>query len=178
MPVTPDEWALVRRTVALSIRSGLHCAIASRGPDGSPHLTPIGSVVLTDVGKGFYFDIFNRELACNLAADPTVTILAVDSGRLMWLRSLLKGTFVRPPGVRMLAEVGQPRPSTPDEIRQFHRVVGPMLRTRGGQLLWSRLPRVRDLRITTIIPLSTGTMTSGAHPSATINHAVIPSARS
>ena len=59
MPLTHAEWALVRRTVRLSIRSGLHCAIASRDPDGSAHLTPIGSVILTDLGQGFHFDIFN-----------------------------------------------------------------------------------------------------------------------
>jgi hypothetical protein len=177
MPVTQDEWALVRRTVARSIRSGLHCAIASRDPDGNPHLTPIGSVILTDVGKGFYFDIFNQELGRNLSSDSRVTILAVDSGKLMWFRSLVKGTFVRPPGVRITAEVGEPRPSTADEVSQFHRVVGPMLRTRGGQLLWSRLPRVRDLKIHTVTPLSAGRMTSSASSDATIRHATIaPSA--
>jgi hypothetical protein len=173
MPLTQAEWAMVRRTVRLSIRSGLHCAVASRNPDGSAHLTPIGSVILTDIGRGFYFDIFNRELARNLDNNPQVTILAVDSGRLMWLRSLLRGAFVRPPGVRLTAEVGRPRPSTPDEIKQFHRVVGPMLRTRGGRLLWSRLPRVRDLRITSVTPLSIGPMTSGASPTATLNPAVL-----
>jgi hypothetical protein len=165
----------VRRTVAHSITSGLHCAIASRNPDGSAHLTPIGSVILTDLGNGFYFDMFNRQLAHNLDTDPQVTILAVDSGKLMWLRSLLKGTFVRPPGVRMTAEVTQPRPSTREEIKQFYRVVGPMLRTRGGQLLWGRLPSVRDLRIKTITPLSIGAMTSNAGLAATINQSVISS---
>lgn len=178
MPVTHDEWALVRRTVAHSVRSGLHCAMASRDPDGHPHVTPIGSVILTDIGKGFYFDIFNQGLARNLASDGRVTILAVDSGRLMWLRSLLKGTFVRPPGVRITADVGEPRPSTAAEISRFHRMVGPILRTRGGQLLWSHLPRVRDLTIHTVTPLSVGRMTSGASPNATIRPAKIATATS
>jgi hypothetical protein len=53
-----------------------------------------------------------------------------------------------------------------------------MLRTRGGRLLWGRLPLVRDLRINTITPLSTGRMTSGASPTATINRAEIFSPRS
>jgi hypothetical protein len=172
--MTPEQWELVRRTVELSVRSGLNCTIGSHNADGSLHLTPIGSVVLTDVGKGFYFDIFNSQLARNLAADPRVTILAVDSGRLMWLRSLLKGSFVRPPGVRLTGQVGSPRPSTEAEIRRFHRVVGPLLHTRGGQMLWSRLPRVRDIRIESVIPLRIGPMTeeslTGAIPSSVLEH--------
>jgi hypothetical protein len=151
----------------MTIKSSIHCAVASRNPDGSSHLTPIGSVVLTDVGRGLYFDMFNEQLARNLAEDPRLTILAVDSGRLMWLRSLLRGGFVRPPGVRLLGEAGPARPSTPGEVKRFQRVVGPLLRTRGGQMLWGRLPYVRDLRIDTIVPLRIGAMTE-AHTSAQI----------
>jgi hypothetical protein len=168
MTMTPDEWDLVRRTVRRGVRSGLHCAVASRNADGSAHVTPIGSLVLTDFGQGFYFDILNRDLARNLREDPRVTVLAVDSSRWMWARSLIKGTFVRPPGVRLTAEVGPPRPSTPEEIKQFHRVLGPLLHTRGGQRLWSRLPRVRDLRITAVTPIRVGAMDTGASPAATI----------
>jgi hypothetical protein len=172
MAIAPEDWEKARQTVRMTVKSSLQCAIASRNPDGSPHLTPIGSVFLTpEVGKGFYIDMFNRQLAANVAEDPKVTIMAVDSGRLMWLRSLLGGSFVRPPGVRLVAEVGAPRPSTPEEVRQFQRFVGPMLRTRGGQLLWGRLGTVRDLRIDSIVPLRIGPMTE-SHESARIGATV------
>jgi hypothetical protein len=172
MRVTPEEWDVVRRTVRLSVRSGLNCTIGSRNADGSVHLTPIGSLILTDLGRGFYFDIFNTQLARNLADDPRVSILAVDSAKPMWLRSLVKGGFVRPPGVRLTGTVGAPRPSTATEIRKFHRVVGPLLRTPGGRLLWGRLPTARDVRIDSVVPVRTGTMTE-AHPSGRIAAATL-----
>ena len=45
-------WALVNR----SFRSPLHYAFASVNPDGTPHVTPIGSLLLReDEPTGFYF---------------------------------------------------------------------------------------------------------------------------
>jgi uncharacterized protein len=157
--VTQQEWEWARQVVHRAVGTSIHCAVASRDADGSPHVTPIGSVTLTEPGRGFYFDIFNTQLARNISEDPRVAILAVDSGKLMWLRSLLGGRFVRAPGVRLVATVGARRPSTPAEVASFHRLVGPLRHTRGGRMLWGALPVVRDIEVERIIPLRTGTMT-------------------
>ncbi|MDJ1370480.1 pyridoxamine 5'-phosphate oxidase family protein [Gulosibacter molinativorax] len=161
IPVTisQEDWSVVRRIVPRTIRSSLHCSITSLNPDGSPHVSPIGSFLPTDNGHGIYFDAFNVQLAANLRRDPRVSILAVDSGPFMWARSLMKGRFTRPPGIRMTGTVGPPRRSTPSEVRRFHRLVGPLLRTRGGKLMWTSLPIARDVKIEYVEPIWMGSMT-------------------
>jgi uncharacterized protein len=159
MTISETEWTMARRVVARARRTSLHCSIASANPDGTPHVTPIGSLVLGDIGTGLYFDIFNRQLASNVAINPRVTILAVDSGRIMWGRSLLKAKFVEPPGIRLVGTISAPRNSRPDEVDRFHRALGPLLRTPGGRDLWGALPRVRDITVERVCALSIGTMT-------------------
>lgn len=80
MDITDEDWAMVRRLVPRTIRSSLHCSIASLNPDGSPHVTPIGSFLPTEKGRGVYFDAFNAQLSANVDRDPRVTILAVNGG--------------------------------------------------------------------------------------------------
>ena len=159
MTITSEDWTIARTVVRRALRSTLHCSIASTNPDGSAQVTPIGSVLLNGVGSGLYFDIFNKQLAANVDRDPRITIVAVDAGRIRWLRSLLRGRFASPPGVRLSGTVGPARPSTPEEVARFHRIAGPLLRTRGGRLMWSRLPRVRDVTLDQVSTLSIGRMT-------------------
>ncbi len=165
--ISPEQWRAVRRTWDHVLRSSTHYSVASVNPDGTPHVTPIGSVFLTGPGSGFYLDLFNRQLAENLAVNPRVMILGVDSSKPMWLRSLLRRRFVRPPGVRLTATVGPRRPATADEVKRLHRALGPLVRTPGGRLLWRNAPYARDLTIETIVPLRIGSMTE-SHPDAQI----------
>ena len=58
----PLDWNLVRRGVTDAFRSSLHCSVATSNEDGSPHLTPIGSVLLTEAGRGIYFEIFATQV--------------------------------------------------------------------------------------------------------------------
>jgi uncharacterized protein len=166
--ISPQEWGLVRRTWDRVLRSSMSYSVASVGPDGTPHVTPIGSVFLNDEpGTGFYLDMFNKQLSENVRANPRVMILGVDSGKLMWLTSLLRGRFVRPPGVRLVATVGPRRPSTEPERQRLNSALGPLVRTPGGRLLWRDLPHVRELRIEAVVPLRIGRMTE-SHPGARI----------
>ena len=158
--VSDEQWREAVRIVRRTIRTSLHCSIASTNPDGSAHVTPIGSLLLTDKGAGVYFDAFNVRLATNVDRDPNVSILAVDSGPLLWLRSLVGGRFVRPPGIRLIGTVSGPRPSTQAEVARFRGFVGPLFRTRGGQMLWGSLPTARDVRINRIEGIGMGAMTA------------------
>lgn len=159
MDITDEDWAMVRRLVPRTIRSSLHCSIASLNPDGTPHVTPIGSFLPTEKGRGVYFDAFNVQLSANVDRDPRVTILAVNSGPLLWARAFLQGRFVSPPGVRLVGTVGAQRTSTSREVQRFHGLVGPLLRTRGGAVMWRSLPLVRDVAIERVTPLWLGSMT-------------------
>ncbi|WP_347957039.1 pyridoxamine 5'-phosphate oxidase family protein [Gordonia aichiensis] len=160
MGLTDEQWTAARRVVHRAIRSSLHCSITSLNADGSPHVTPIGSFLPTSKGRGIYFDAFNKQLAANVDRDPRVTILAVDSGPVMWAKSLLRGHFVSAPGIRLVGTVGEQRESTEREVQRFHDLVGPLLKTKGGVRMWGSLPLARDVVIESIEPIHMGPMTA------------------
>jgi hypothetical protein len=142
--------------------TSFHFAIATVGADGQPHVTPIGSVLLTDPGRGFYFEEFPTTLPRNLRRDPRVSILAVNSGRGLWLRALVMGRFAAPPAIRLHGRVvGGPREATAQELARWQRRVRLLRRLRGHALLWGRLRRVRDLEIDAAEPVRLGSMTEG-----------------
>ncbi|QRY63264.1 pyridoxamine 5'-phosphate oxidase family protein [Gordonia sp. PDNC005] len=157
--ITDRQWTQARQITRRAVRSSLHCSIASVNADGTAHVTPIGSLLLGSLGHGIYFDVFNARLSANVDGRPEVTILAVDSGRMVWGRALLSGRFSRPPGIRLIGTVGPRRPSSPEEIARFHRAVGPLLRTRGGAAAWASLTRVRDVHVNRIEKIRMGQLT-------------------
>jgi hypothetical protein len=169
-PTDPEVWRQVRRTVARSRASSLHCALASVDADGRPHVTPIGSVVLGAPGRATYLDVFNVELGRNLDRDPRCTLLAVDSKPTTWLTALVRGRFDSPPGVRLAGVASRTRPATDEELERFRRAVRPALLTRGGRTMWGRTDhlRARDLEFDAVLPVNvprmTGHLWAGATP--------------
>lgn len=160
-PTDPAVWQQVRATVRGASASSMHCAIASIGADGHPHVTPIGSVMLTEPGRGVYLDVINVQLSRNIDRDPRIELLAVDSRRRTWLRGLVRGRFDTPPGVRLVGVAGATRPLRDDERERFERRVRWAIRTRGGRRLWgdpSRF-RARDLTFTDVSPVRIPAMT-------------------
>lgn len=125
--------------VRRAVRTSLHCSIASTNADGSSHVTPIGSVLLGDFGSAIYFDVFNKRLAGNIERDPRVTILAVNSGRVMWLRSLAKNQFAAAVSA-WFGVVGPAREPTQTEIYPVQSVVRRLLRKRRPDPLGSNPP--------------------------------------
>lgn len=100
-----------------------------------PGRTPVGTVLLRDDHTGFYFDQYTSALARNVDADPRVCLMAVDTGRLFWLRSLLAGRFIAPPGVRLYGTVGALRPATQPELAHVRRNVRKTQWLKGGKML-------------------------------------------
>lgn len=153
------DWAMARGMFRRAFRSSFHYAIATVGEDGSPHVTPIGSVLLNEPGHGIFFDIFTSQLSQNLDRDPRVCVLAVDSGKSFWLASLIRGRFSAPPALRLTGTAGPRRPSSSTERQRWLRRVRPLSRLKGHQLLWGDLAHVRDLTIHSALPVRVGTMT-------------------
>ncbi|MEV6773162.1 pyridoxamine 5'-phosphate oxidase family protein [Nocardia sp. NPDC051030] len=155
------HWDRIRTVVARGQRSTGHCAIASVGPDGIPNVTPVGTVFLRDNGTGFYFDVYTSALARNIEANPKVCLMAVDSGSWMWLRSLIIGRFVQPPGVRLYGTAGSRRPATAEERSEVERRVRQAQRLKGGRLLWSEFTHVRDITFSEFRPVRYPRMMDG-----------------
>ena len=97
-------WRKARQFCGAAFRSSLHFAIASVNAEGKPHVSPIGSLCLQPDRRGFFFEIFTRALPMHLESNTAVSILAVDSSRLFWLRSLWKGRFDSWPALQFDAE--------------------------------------------------------------------------
>jgi hypothetical protein len=155
----PLDWNLVRRGVTDAFRSSLHCSVATLNEDGSPHLTPIGSVLLTEPGRGIYFEIYATQLARNLERDPRLEVMAVDSGKGFWLLALARGRFSRPPGFRFTGTAGPRRPASAEEQRRWRRMVRRARRLKGHDLLWGQLKHVRDLTFDAVAPVRIGALT-------------------
>jgi hypothetical protein len=135
--ITSADWQVIRRVFREGFASSFHFGVASVGDDGSPHLTPIGSLVLGEVGQGFYFE----EYAAGLAR------------RLQLLKALWRGEARRPFGVRLYGTVGERRDATATEIERLQRRVSSLRFLRGHRLVWGKLRTVREVRFHAFEPV-------------------------
>ena len=164
MTFTQRQWHLITDLFTRSVATSMHCAVATVNPDGSPHLAPIGSFVLLDNGTGLFFDGFLGTTERNLRHDPRISVLAVDSSRLRWLKVLATGRFRALPAIRLTGTAGARRQATPEELDQFRRRVRWLRRLKGHDLLWGNLRFVHDVTFDTAAPVQTGALTKGLWP--------------
>lgn len=144
---------LVARTPSLSM--------ATTDEDGTPRVTPIGSLFLTDEGQGFYFEKLPRGLRKNLDRDGRFALLAVRGGLLFWLKGLVSGRFRKFPALSMKGRAHKCRPCTPEERKQFDSRFGRFKGTRGYNVLWKDMHTVREITIDTIEPANLASLTKG-----------------
>ena len=154
-----QNWTEIKRVVARGQAAMLRCSIASVSPEGTPNITPVGTVFLRDDQTGFYFDQYTNTLAQNLETNPKVCVMAVNTSLFFWLRSLLIGRFVSPPGVRLYGTIGDLRPATPEELQHVQQRVRSTRWLKGNRLLWSNFSHVRDISFTSFRPVSYPSMT-------------------
>ncbi len=153
MEITSADWEIIRGIFGGAFASSFHFAVGSLGEDGSPNLTPIGSLVLGDVGRGFYFDGYAAGLGRRVERDSRVCVMAVDASRWRMIQALWRGEARRPYGVRLHGTVGERRPATAAELERFQRRVRPLRFLRGHALLWGHLRTVRDVRFHAFEPV-------------------------
>lgn len=155
------HWPTIKRVVEVGQASTIYCSIASLNADGSPTITPIGTVFLRDDCTGYFFDQYTQALARNVAQNPHVCLMAINAGRWFWLKSLLFGRFASPPGVRLYGTMGARRPATSDELARIARRVNPSRWLKGSRALWSDFTHVRDLHFTVCRPVVYPVMMEG-----------------
>lgn len=158
-----EDWHVIKRLFNRSFNSSFHYAIASINEEGEPHVTPIGSLLLGEPGKGIYFDEFIRQLSINLQHNPKVCVLAVNSNRWFWIRSLFGGRFHVPPAIRLYGTVGNRREATETEIKLWQRRVRWTKITKGYALLWKNMRVVRDINFSRVEPVNIGAMTQDSN---------------
>jgi len=152
-------WETIQMAFQSSLGSSMHYAVATVNEDGSPHVTPIGTLFLRENRTGFYFDEFPVNMSKNLERNPRVCILAVNSNPTFWQKSLLAGKFETPPAVRLLGSVGKKREGTKEEIAMWQNHVKLAQGTKGYDLMWKNMRMVRDIYFDSFEPILMGEMT-------------------
>ena len=142
-----SKWNLIKNLFSKAQKANMHVNIASVSINGIPNITPIGTVFLNDDGTGFLFDSFSKLLAENLQQNNNVCISAVNSSKLFWLSSFIKGQFTSYPGVRLYAELGELRPATEDEKLRVNTRIQALKWTQGSKLIWSDFTHVREFNV-------------------------------
>jgi hypothetical protein len=161
MELGEKQWDQIRKIFQQAFNSSFHFAIATVNKDGSPHVTPIGSLMLLDGKKGFYFEEYVSNLSQNLQHNKRVCIMAVNSGKWALLKSFFLGKFIAPPGVRLMGNAGERREATPREIELFQKRVKNYRIFKGYKRLWSKLKYVREIHFDTYEPIRIGALTRG-----------------
>jgi uncharacterized protein len=159
-----SDWSLAKAVCRDAFKTSFHFSIASVNSAGYPHVTPIGSLMLGDwvdgTGQAIYFERFTRQLPAHASANPNICVLAVNSGRWFWLKSLLAGRFTQPPALRLFGTMGQIRPATEIELQRWRKRVAITQATKGHQLMWQGMSDVREITITRIESVNLGKMTA------------------
>ncbi len=153
------HWKTIQRVFQESLGSSRHYAFATVNEDGSPHVTPIGSLFLRENGTAFYFDEFPIHMSRNLEKNQRVCIMAVNSHLTFWQKSLIAGKFETPAAVRLMGSVGKKREATEEEIAIWQNHVKLARGTKGHDLMWKNMRRVRDIHFDSFEPVSCGEMT-------------------
>ena len=162
MEIQDHHWKEIHRLFKSAVKSTLYYSFATTNPDGSPHITPIGSIVLRDDKTGFYFEGFSRNIPSNTKQNQRVCVMAVNAGKWFWLKSLFRGRFDSPPGVRLMGKAGEKRKGTDQELAQWQKRVKPLKKFKGYDLLWKNMTDVRDIYFDGFEPIEAGVMTKGS----------------
>jgi hypothetical protein len=151
----PEIYALSKHT--------MFGAFATVTPEGSPHVTPIGSIVLhRSEPRGYYHPKFTAKLRRTLDAGGRFELLFVDTRLGQWLPALLRGRFDRLIAARLSGSALPRREATEDEARRWRARVRPVRWTRGYELLWKEMRFVQELRFDGLAPIRFGGMAHGA----------------
>ncbi len=154
-------WNEIRRVFEEGLKTSHYYSVATVTPDGAPHVTPIGSLMLYDDCRGVYFEEFPKNMPRNLSHDQRVCVMALNTGMLFWLKSLFTGRFKTPVGVRLMGVAGKRREATPAECARWKKRVRLLQGLKGHDLLWKNLKHVRDIHFDSYEPIRAGKMTRG-----------------
>jgi hypothetical protein len=154
------HWHVVKKIFKNSFASSFHFSIASVDQNHKPHVTPIGSLILGKPGHAIYFEEFTNQLKINIQANNHICVLAVNSSKWFWLKSLILGHFSEPPAIRLSGKSGILRKATSAEIKIWKMRVKLVSLTKGHKIMWRQMGMVREVIFSEIHPVHISTMTT------------------
>ena len=154
------DWKTIKRLVNQGFKTNLHVAIASVDANNQPTITPVGSLFMNNDQSGFYFEKYISRLPLNATTNPNICILAVNSSRWFWFKSLFNSKFKSNPAVRLYGTLGPKRLATDEEINRLKRRMRSTKRLKGHQYLWGNMQMVREIHFTKAKAVKLGVMTA------------------
>ena len=154
-----EDWQKIRKHFSSSFAANMHFSIASVNEENEPTVTPIGSLFLNNNQTGFYFEKFATKLNTNSKVNNKICVLAVNSNKWFWLKSLFKMKFDEYPGLKLYGELGIKREATEKEYRAFQRRIRKTKRLKGSKYLWQDMSMVREIKFTRAEKINLGKMT-------------------
>ncbi len=133
-------------------------SIATVDEDGSPRVSPIGSVLFSGEGQGYYFEKYPKIMRSNLDRDPRMSILAVAPGFGYWVAALWRGRFKTQPAIRLVCEAEARRKATQEERNAWLAKVRPFRFFKGHDLLWKDMSDLREFKVIRVEPVELGRM--------------------
>lgn len=154
-----ENWEGIKDLFKKSFKSSFHYSVATVSADGTPHITPIGSLILGKPGKAIYFEEFTHKLPASLLNNKRICVLAVNSSKLFWIKSLVLGNFSTAPSIRLYGELGTRREATKNEILLWQKRVKSVRLTKGHSMMWANMRMVREIEFDTAEPVNMGRIT-------------------
>ena len=154
-----SNWSDIGKHFNISFRTNFHVSIGSADKDNNPTVTPIGSLFLNKNQTGFYFEKYPTKLPDHAKHNKNICVLAVNSGRWFWLKSLFSGKFKSYPAIKLYGELGERRKATEIEIKRLNHRMKAKKGLKGNTYLWGDMPYVRDINFTKAEKINLGKMT-------------------
>ncbi len=156
-----SDWNLIRKHISKSFSSSLHVSIASIDEKMNPTVTPIGSLFLNKDQSGFYFEKYPTKLPANVSSsNNNICILAVNSSKLFWIKSLFKGYFSSYPAIKLYGRLGIKRKANEKELDALQKRMKRTKKLKGHQYLWSKMQYVREVNFNKAEMINLADMTS------------------
>lgn len=157
-----ERWPQIRAVW----RSAPFGAFASLAADGSPQVTPIGSVYLHPTEpRGYYHPVLSQRLRKNLADQSRFELLFVDGRIWNWGLSIVRGRMDQPLAVRVAGHaLGERRALTAQEAERWERRMRFVRWTRGYELLWKDVRFVQELAFDRLVAVRFGAMSRRIDP--------------
>lgn len=157
-----DNWEPIKRDFIQCQKSSMGVVqIASVDEEGTPNMTPIGSLFLGEQQQAYFCNRFPKNLNRNLEKNNHICAIAMNGSKWFWMKSLFTGRFATCPGVKLYGRISPRRPITRPEKEQWERMVRPFRFMKGYGLLWKDMAYASDIRFDGYEYLEAGEMTAG-----------------
>lgn len=151
-----NHWTEIKALFNESFSTSFHFAVATVNSQGEANVTPVGSILLGEPGKGIYFEKMTKGLAKSFEDNQQICVLAVNSSSWYWLKSLFGGRFNTPTAVRLFGNTGELRPATELEIARLQKRVSKQGVNQTQVISWLKTHMVRDIHFTRLEPVQMG----------------------